>query len=228
MAETGLRLTQALVDRLPPRVEKRGPVMLADPPESYYPEVTQTILEDCRPDEGLWILAAGSLIWNPRMEVAERRRARVEGWQRAFCLTDRRFRGNPDAPGRMMSVDRGGSIEGIVQRMGAEDLSAGLEALLRLEPPVPPVWVEAETPGGTVRAIAFVAEPSFPLYVPEGPVETLADILAAAVGFRGTMAEYLLNTIIELERAGIRDPHLWQLQEMVAERLERLPVREAR
>ena len=37
------------------------------------------------------------------------------------------------------------------------------------------------------------------------------------------MAEYLLNTVTELELAGVHDLHLWRLQEMVAERLERLP-----
>ena len=37
------------------------------------------------------------------------------------------------------------------------------------------------------------------------------------------MADYLLNTITELEKAGMHDPHLWRLQELVAARLERLP-----
>jgi cation transport protein ChaC len=36
------------------------------------------------------------------------------------------------------------------------------------------------------------------------------------------MADYLLNTVIHLEKAGIHDPHLWRLQDLVAARLERL------
>ena len=67
------------------------------------------------------------------------------------------------------------------------------------------------------------ADPGFPLYRPEPAMDELADMLASAVGHIGTMAEYLLNTVTELERAGVHDLHLWQLQEMVAERLERLP-----
>jgi len=43
------------------------------------------------------------------------------------------------------------------------------------------------------------------------------------VGHIGTTGEYLLNTVTELKRAGVHDLHLWRLQEMVAERLERLP-----
>lgn len=64
-----------------------------------------------------------------------------------------------------------------------------------------------------------------PLYRPEPGADNLADILAQGVGYVGTMAEYLLNTVTELARAGIHDPHLWRLQEMVAERLERLSPR---
>ena len=78
---------------------------------------------------------------------------------------------------------------------------------------------------GPVEAILFTADPGFPLYRPEPPMEELADMLACAVGHIGTMAEYLLNTVTELERAGVHDLHLWRLQEMVAERLEPLPDR---
>jgi cation transport protein ChaC len=34
------------------------------------------------------------------------------------------------------------------------------------------------------------------------------------------MVEYLFNTVSHLEQLGIHDPHLWRLQEMVAERLD--------
>ena len=39
------------------------------------------------------------------------------------------------------------------------------------------------------------------------------------------MAEYLLNTVTELGKAGVHDPYLWRLQAMVADRLARLPER---
>ena len=76
-----------------------------------------------------------------------------------------------------------------------------------------------------MNAIAFTADRTSILHCPELPLEELADLLASSVGFVGTMAEYLLNMITELEKAGIHDPHLWQLQTMVAERLERLRER---
>ncbi|PWJ21660.1 gamma-glutamylcyclotransferase [Jannaschia seohaensis] len=220
-----LSLTRALVDRLPPRTDERGPILVADPEPGFEDRVAAEILKDWSDPPGtVWVFAAGSLIWNPRMEVAERRTAHLTGWRRAFCISDRRFRGSPSAPGLMMSVDRGGSCTGVVLRMDTgDDAHAALVSLLQKEPPLPPQRVVAETESGPVKAILFAIDPAFPIYRPEPEIEELADILASSVGHIGTMAEYLLNTVIELERAGIHDPHLWHVQEMVAERLSRLP-----
>lgn len=221
------RLTRALVDRLPPRVDERGPVRVSDPEPAYYEDTATDILSKLeRPDE-LWVFAAGSLIWNPRFDVIERRTAHVEGWRRSFCIgPDRRMRGSPSAPGLMLSIDRGGSCSGVVLRMDPTALRDSLIGLLKKEPPLPPQWLPAETEHGSLNAIAFTADPSWPLYCKEPAEDEVADILASAVGHIGTMAEYLLNTLIELERGGIHDPYLWRLQEKVAERLERLPLRD--
>lgn len=48
----------------------------------------------------------------------------------------------------------------------------------------------------------------------------MADVLARAVGSRGSMVEYLYNTVRHLEELGLHDPHLWRLQELVADRLD--------
>jgi cation transport protein ChaC len=219
-----LRLTRDLVDRLPPRTDERGPSLLDDPDPDYHDRMAAEILARSDPPGTVWVFAAGSLVWNPRMAVAERRTAQLTGWRRAFCLADRRVRGSPSRPGLMMSLDRGGECSGLALRMDpGDDARAALAGLLRQEPPVPPARVTAETEAGPVPAIVFAANPAFPLYRPEPGIEELADILASAVGHVGTMAEYLLNTVTELERAGVHDLHLWRLQAMVAERLARLP-----
>jgi len=220
-----LSLTRDLVARLPPRTDERGPILLDAPDPDYHDRMAAEILARSDPPDTVWVFAAGSLIWNPRMAVAERRTARLTGWRRAFCLADRRMRGSPSRPGLMMSLDRGGECPGVVLRMDpGDDAHAALAGLLRQEPPVPPERATAETAAGPVPAIVFAAHPAFPLYRPEPEIEELADILASAVGHVGTMAEYLLNTVTELERAGVHDLHLWRLQAMVAERLGRLPA----
>jgi cation transport protein ChaC len=57
-------------------------------------------------------------------------------------------------------------------------------------------------------------------YVSGLSIDRIADVLATAVGTRGSMAEYLFATVRHLEDMGIHDPHLWQLQSLVADRIE--------
>ena len=221
-----LNLTRELVDRLPSRVEERGPILVDAPSDSYYEDTAEMLLSSIPSVEDVWIFAAGSLIWNPRFDEVERRPATLKGWRRSFCIgPDKRVRGSPSAPGRMMSIDRGGACSGVAIRMSPDNPHNSLTNLLREEPPTPPLWLDAEDDGDRFKALTFTADPSFPLYSPEPPEEELADILASSVGFIGTMAEYLLNTVTLLGEAGIHDPYLWRLQEKVAARLERLPPR---
>ncbi|MFN4099377.1 MAG: gamma-glutamylcyclotransferase [Pararhodobacter sp.] len=220
-----LMLTRALVDRLPPRVDEEEPLPGAPVPPEYYQDMATRLLAEADPG-GLWIFASGSLIWNPRMPVAERRHAIVHGWRRSFCLGPMRsFRGSPSAPGVMLSLDRGGQCHGIAQRLAPDNAQADLAALLVTEPPRPPRWVRSKTAQGVVRAIAFTMDRDWWAYAPEPPLAQLADMLATSVGTMGTMAEYLLNTVEHLAEAGIHDRHLWRLQRMVAERLALLPER---
>ena len=44
----------------------------------------------------LWVFAYGSLMWKPGFDYAERRRARVPGYVRRFCLDSITYRGTPD------------------------------------------------------------------------------------------------------------------------------------
>lgn len=221
-----LDLTRELVNRLPEKVDAQGPVRVSTAHPDYYDTTADTILAAMDPDHGLWVFAIGSLIWNPRCPVVARRPAHVRGWRRSFCLGPMmRHRGNPDAPGRMLSLDRGGECPGIILQMDPDNIRDSLIGLLKLEPPIPPEWVQAETEHGNVPAIAFAIRPDFAMYAPEPPEDELADLLASAVGTVGSMADYLLNTVTELEKAGVHDPYMWRLQKLVAERLARLPLR---
>jgi cation transport protein ChaC len=136
-----------------------------------------------------------------------------------------RYRGNPAAPGLMLSLDRGGQCHGMAMRMDPADPEATLEALLRAEPPLPPRWVRAVTAEGVVPAIAFTSARGHFSYAGRIGEAEVADRLACAVGHVGSMADYLLNTITHLEAAGIHDRRLWRMQALVAERLERMPLR---
>jgi cation transport protein ChaC len=179
-----------------------------------------------RPPGGFWLFAYGSLIWKPETAFVERRLALARGWRRRFCLGwDRHFRGSKDAPGLMMALDRGGQCRAVVYRLPEEALEAELLKLSRREHPfLPPSmpwrWIDVETEQGPVRALGYAVDRKAGGYVGGVSDDELANMLATACGFRGSMAEYLRSTVSHLEELGIHDGHLWRLQEMAAARIE--------
>ena len=125
----------------------------------------------------------------------------------------------------MLALDRGGSCKGALYRLPPGQAEENIEKLCRREmsqkpSSFPPRWVTVATEHGPVRAFTFCIDRNSGRYV-SGLSETqVADVLAKAVGSRGSMVEYLFNTVSHLEQLGIHDAHLWRLQEMVAERLD--------
>jgi len=196
--------------------------------DTDYDELTAGILAGA-PADGVWVFAYGSLIWNPAFEFIEERVAIARGWRRSFCLGwDYRFRGNAEQPGLMMALDRGGQCTGVAYRLAGDRLKANLDTLIRREMSMvpsafPPRWIKIDTQKGPLIALTFAMNRNSGRYISGLGDEALADILAKSCGFRGSMAEYLFATVRQLESLGIHDRHLWRMQELVAERIEKHP-----
>jgi cation transport protein ChaC len=179
-----------------------------------------------QPAGPLWLFAYGSLIWRPETAFVESRQAVVRGWHRRFCLGwDYRFRGNREAPGLMLALDRGGQCRGMLYRLPDDVLKNELHKLIRREVSMVPSafpwrWVDVMSTEGPLRALTFAMDRKSGRYIAELSEEQLADVLARAVGFRGSMAEYLFSTVSKLEELGIHDRNLWRLQALVAERID--------
>lgn len=195
--------------------------------DADYAAVVDGILAGA-PQGDFWVFAYGSLIWNPDFDFDERRVALARGWRRAFCLGwDHRFRGSRETPGLMLALDRGGQCKGVVHRLPAADLEANLHRLIRREMSMvpsafPPRFIGVDTEAGRLAALTFAIDRRSGRYIGGLDVEAVADVLSTACGFRGSMAEYLFSTVSHLEELGIHDRHLWRLQELVAERIERM------
>jgi cation transport protein ChaC len=174
----------------------------------------------------LWVFAYGSLIWKPAFEFVEVRTGLLQGWHRAFCLGwNTRFRGSQQNPGLMLALDRGGRCKGAAYRLPSDRIEENLQGLVRREmgykpSPFPPRWVTVQTEDGPLPALTFCIDRNSGRYVSGLGEDELARVLARAVGTRGSMAEYLYNTVHHLEQMGIHDSHLWRLQELVARELE--------
>lgn len=189
---------------------------------------TLAALMAANPDPGeVWLFAYGSLIWKPACAFEEIRTGTLHGWHRAFCLGwNTRFRGNADNPGLMLALDRGGACKGVLYRLPQDAIDENMIKLFEREmgwrpSAFPPRWVNVAAAGGRkVRALTFCIDRKSGRYVRDVPEDRLAEVLATAVGSRGSMAEYLFATVAHLEEMGIHDPHLWRLQELVAERID--------
>jgi cation transport protein ChaC len=220
-----MALTPDLVAQVHRVLEDPGP----DPRWTYhadedYDALVQSLLASPPDGPDTWLFAYGSLIWKPELAHVEVRKGTARGWYRSFCFRIERFRGTKDQPGLMMSLDRGGQCQGVIFRLPPDDLEAQLQKLVRREITVKPPnniprWITVETEHGPVRAIAFVMNQQSRFYVGELSPEETADILAKACGHWGSCAEYLHNTTAHLAEHGIQDRNLWQLQELVAERI---------
>lgn len=121
----------------------------------------------------------------------------------------------------MMGLRKGGHCTGIAQQLDDDLRHSQLVRLLCREIGGPKGlaslrWIDVESDGRMLRALCFYAEPEEVVGRDELPPEEVASILARACGQIGSGAEYLFKTVVALEAQGIRDPHLWQLQHLVA------------
>lgn len=214
------RVHRAVADPGPQLMEGFRPATDAD-----YAAIVASILAS-RPEGPIWLFGISSLIWKPETAFVEAVQGVARGWHRRFCLgPDHRFRGNREAPGLMMALDQGGQCRGMLFRLPEETLEAELHKLIRREVSMVPSafpwrWIQVVTADRRMTALSFAMDRKSPRYVRGVSDDALADMLASAVGFRGSMAEYLFSTVAKLEELGIHDRNLWRLQEMVAARIE--------
>ena len=222
-----MRLTERHVALLEREIADPGPMPgLVETTQAQYDATIAKLLADAPESGEVWFFAYGSLIWKPACDVVELKTGVVRGWHRAFCLGwNTRFRGSDENPGLMLALDRGGACKGVAYRVPPSCVKENLEKLLRREmsywpSAFPPRWVSVETSTGPMRAITFAIDRKSGRYVTGLTNPQIAQVLAAAVGARGSMAEYLYATVQHLEQLGIHDRHLWELQELVAEQIE--------
>jgi cation transport protein ChaC len=219
-----MALTVELVARSCRSVEDSGPSPGAEylTDQEYDVAVRDTLAQV--PAQGLWLFAYGSLLWKPAFEFVESQAAVAQGWHRSFCIRIARFRGTPDRPGLMMTLDRGGQCRGVVFRIPAEQSEEKLHQLFRRElvvkdRPNMQRWLKVQTRYGPLIALGFVANQQSKFYSGKLPLDQVAEVLSLAAGHWGSCAEYLRETVAHLEERGIRDANLWRLQGLVAERL---------
>lgn len=168
------------------------------------------------PQAPLWVFGYGSLMWNPDFEYDETYHALLHGYHRKFCIYSVRYRGSYERPGLVLGLHAGGRCRGIAFRVPLPLVQETLKLLWAREMPrgvYVPRYVPIRLSGkySPVMALTFVANTLHEHFVPELPQEQAALLIANASGERGANAEYLQQTLDQLERLGVRDKKLEQL-----------------
>ncbi|HEV2673134.1 MAG TPA: gamma-glutamylcyclotransferase [Aliidongia sp.] len=174
------------------------------------------------PSGDLWLFGYGSLIWNPAFHFTERRKGRIRGWHRRFCLWTPLGRGSPERPGLVLGLERGGACTGMAFCLASDQIACELDIVWRremLSGAYKPRWVRVETADGPVDAVTFTIDPANPRYAGRLDEDEIVRVVASAVGRLGPCTDYLFKTADALAELGLTDRALNRLKRRVEERL---------
>lgn len=175
----------------------------------------------------VWVFAYGSLLWNPVIDVVDRRPGQVHGYHRRFCMIAPTGRGTPDNPGLILALDAGGSCHGVALKVSSNAVREELSLLWRREMVVgsyTPKWVTVRTKKGSQTALTFVMNRLHSSYRGTWSIQKTARTLARASGVLGSNADYLFDTVSHLHDHGLTDRGLNEL----ARRVRRIQRRQTK
>lgn len=162
----------------------------------------------------LWVFGYGSLMWNPGFEVAETSLARLDGYHRSFCMWSIHHRGTPEQPGLVLALDEaeGAGCTGLALKVPDDQRDETLE-YLRARELISSAYLEQRLAltlqdGRGVEAVCFVVDRTHEQYCGDLSLERQAEVIASAIGGRGTNTEYLENTAQHMQQLGIDDPDM--------------------
>lgn len=168
-----------------------------------------------------WVFGYGSLMWRPGFAFAERRRARLTGWRRSFCLSSIHYRGTPEEPGLVLGLDQEpeGSCEGVAYLIGDAD-AAATYAYLRERELVSYAYLERFgttilDDGRQVDALIYVIDRDHDQYAGRLSPGAQAEIISRAAGSMGPNRDYLHNTVAHLREMGVRDAEMEEIAALV-------------
>lgn len=224
----GIHLTPALIERRHGGEVVDDPAVMRELPHSTITASLRDTLACAPSRDELWLFVYGSLLWDPDVRLVDRRLAIVHGYHRQFCLWQWRHRGSPGRPCLMLALDRGGACRGAAYRITGPGLEQRLAGIWRREmrgDGYRPRWITAYTASGPVPAVTFVANRDGRRYAGRLSPDLVADQIASGCGQKGACAEYLRRLVVSLDRLGVHDGRLWELQRLVAARLAAADVR---
>ena len=168
--------------------------------------------------QGFWVFGYGSLMWRPGFDYLEARPALLHGYHRAFCVESTHYRGSTERPGLVLGLTHGGACRGRVFRVAPAKARAVARYLHERElitPIYEPRWLPVLTPGGRVRAVAYVVDRQNREYKGKLAERSIVRTIRHARGVSGSNLDYLINTVRHLDELGVPDGPLHRLLRLV-------------
>jgi cation transport protein ChaC len=173
-----------------------------------------------------WVFGYGSLMWRPGFAYLERKRAKLHGRRRAFCIYSVHHRGTLERKGLVLGLAAGGSVIGAAYRVAQEDWAATYAYLKEREQPTE-TYIEARVKvrlddGRTVDALTFLSDRAHPQWAGVLDLDRQAQMISGAAGLSGRNVDYLRDLVTHLRDEDARDRGM----ERLLERVEGLDVQE--
>lgn len=169
-----------------------------------------------------WVFGYGSLMWRPGFPYIERRRARLHGRRRAFCIYSVHHRGTYERPGLVLGLAPGGAVRGCAYRVAEADWPATYAYLREREQPTETyfeAWREVRLDDGqAVPALVFLSYAAHPQWAGALSLEQQAELIAGSAGLSGRNIDYLRDLVEHLREGGVRDHGMERLLALVEAR----------
>jgi cation transport protein ChaC len=169
----------------------------------------------------LWVFGYGSLMWRPGFEFHERRHALAMGAHRALCVYSFVHRGTPEKPGLVLGLDRGGNCRGIAYRVAADRRAETIDYLRAREQVTMvyrecwrSIWPDGD-PALRVQALCYMVDRGHEQYAGRLALAQQLHFVRQGHGRSGVNRDYVLETVKEIERQGVRDHDLHRLADML-------------
>lgn len=186
----------------------------------------------------VWVFGYGSLCWRPGFEYTDCVVGYVRGYLRRFWQGNTTHRGTEDQPGRVATLvpDKHGLTYGCAFRVTGADALEYLEnrecslgGYIVTTSKFYPHVAQEEDSAATGEAFPvqlYIATEQSRHWMGEAPLEDLAEQIVGCRGPSGHNVEYVvrLAQYLRKELPDISDGHLFKLEELILEELQRRAI----